>query len=397
MRPTPAVLCLSLVLVSTLFAPGGTGVASSGAGSIEKVWSFTREGSEATIWKLAWSPDGSMIASSFFDSAVIVLDARTGTVVKELDLSTPRTRCDGFSPPGTTPVRAVAFSGDGKYLAAAGDDLLVHVFSVPDWTEKYTFKGHTGSVLCLDFSPDSKYLASGSGTDKVIPQNAGENVTRIWDLSTGEETLVLRGHRDGVLAVEWSEKGDRIATVSDDRTVRVWSFPAGGLLVNVTGHTSGVLDVDWSPDGSRLITGSRDYKIKVWNSTTGEQIATWPDYNCVRSVDYHPDGTLVATSGVDLTLKLRDPASGTALKVVKDGVEQHAMVMCSRWSPDGTYLATALGKSHTVIVYTFGGGEGGGGGIDMKPITLSVMAVIFTAFSVYLLYSAWREIRRRRP
>jgi WD40 repeat protein len=295
------------------------------------------------------------------------------------------------------PVRAVAFSGDGKYMAAAGDDLLVHVFSVTDWSEVYTFSGHTGSVLCLDFSPDSRYLASGSGTDKVIPQNAGENVTRIWDLTTGKESLVLRGHRDGVLAVEWSNDGSRIATVSDDRTVRVWSFPAGGLLVNVTGHTSGVLDVDWSPDQSRLITGSRDYKIKLWNSTTGEQLATWPDYNCVRSVDYHPDGTLAATSGVDLTLKLRDSGSGTALKVVKDGVEQHAMVMCSRWSPDGLYLASALGKSHTVIVYAFGGGSGGGDGIDMTPITLSLMAMVFIAFTVYLSYSALRDIRRRRP
>jgi len=393
-----AALLLSCTVVGGMAAVVDEDPASGRVGSFERSWNYTREGSEATFWKLAWSPDGEMIACTFFDSSCVVLDASDGTEVASIDLLPAPTRCDGFSPEGTLPTRSVAFSPDGSLLAIGGDDMLVHIISTEDWSETGTLRGHAGSVLCLDFSPDGKHLASGSGTDKVVPNNAGENVTRIWDTENWTQVLELRGHRDGVLAVEWSNAGDRIATASDDRTIKVWGFPEGDMLVNVSGHTSGVLDIDWSPDDSTLVTGSRDYKVKVWNSTTGETLSTWPDYNCVRSVDYHPDATLVATSGVDLTLKLRDSGTGTSLKVVKDGVDQHAMVMCSKWSPDGTRLASGLGKSHSLIVYSFGiGGGDGGNKIPMMPVTIASIAIIFVIFLVILYIPAVRQIRRTRP
>jgi WD40 repeat protein len=367
----------------------------------EVLWQYTKEDNEATFWKLDWSPDGKLIAATFFDDKCIILNAVDGSVHKELDLSIPTTRCDGFAPDGLNPLRACSFSPDGKYLAVGGDDLIVTVFDTIDWVIAYEFRGHTGSILALDFSPDSRYLASGSGTDKVIPQNAGENQTRIWDLETGDEAIPpLKGHRDGILAVKWSNEGTRLATTSDDRVVRVWAFPSGDELMNTinsTGHTTGILDIDWSPDDSLLITGSRDYKIKVWNSTTGEVRSTWSDYNCVRSVDIHPGGDFAVTSGVDLTLKIRDMGTGSELKVMKEGMEQHAMVMSSRWSPDGRFIASGLGKSHTVILYGFGAEDTGGGGIDKGVITGAVIGIIGIVFMGILYIPLVRQIRRRRP
>ena len=170
------------------------------------------------------------------------------------------------------------------------------------------------------------------------------------------------------------------------------------MTVNASSHTTGVLDVGWSPDDTRLITGSRDYKIKIWNSSNGEVLATWSDHNCVRSVEYHPTQDLVATSGVDLTLKVRDSETGTELRVIKDGMMQGAMVMSSRWSPDGTMLVSGLGKSHTVIMYRFGSeqvvdttdeNEIGG-------ITATVMIVLGIAGLAILFYPAIRQIRKGR-
>ncbi|MGA1794007.1 MAG: WD40 repeat domain-containing protein, partial [Thermoplasmatota archaeon] len=308
-----------------------------------------------------------------------------------------RTRCDGFAPEGTNPLRACSFSPDGRYLAVGGDDLVVVIYDTTTWDIEYELEGHTGSILALDFSPDGRYLASGSGTDKVIPQNAGENQTRVWDMETGKQVLVLKGHRDGVLAVKWSNSGDRLATASDDRVIRVWEMPSGTEVMNTTGHTSGILDIDWTPDDQLLVTGSRDYKVKVWNSSSGELRATWSDYNCVRGVDVHPTGTYAATSGVDLTLKIRDMGTGTELKVVKDGLEQHAMVMSSRWSPDGRYLASGLGKSHTVILYGFGSSGSDGMGISAGTITWAVMITMSAVFLGLMYYPLTKKIRRRRP
>lgn len=384
-----------MMVPSTMSSQEGA-TASSRAGSLQIAWNHTHELSEATLWKLDWSHDGAMIAAVFFDSTCVVLDAADGSVVRTIDLSPERTRCDGFAPEGLMPLRDAAFSPDGRFLAVGGDDTDIHVFNTTTWEEEMTFAAHTGSVLCLEFSPDSRYLLSGSGTDKVIPQNAGENISRVWDMGTGDQFLELTGHKDGIIEARWSNAGDRIATVSDDRTVRVWSFPTGELLVDSAGHTSGVLDVAWSQDDSKLMTGSRDYKIKLWNSTTGENLATWPDYNCVRSVHIHPDGTVVATGGVDLTLKIRDIDTGTSLKILNEGVDQKAMVMSARWSPDGEMLASALGKSHTLVVYSFGREPEKEKEFPMAAVTIGAIALIFIVLLVILYIPAVKEIRRNR-
>ena len=367
---------------------------------LERVWEYTKKDNEATFWKLAWSPDGSMVAATFFDNSCTILDASNGSVIKALDLNDPSegTRCDGFSPQGTTPLRACAFSPDGSYLAVAGDDLKIHLLNTTSWETDHTFIGHSGSILCLDFSPDGQFLASGSGTDKVIPQNAGENVTRIWNIETRLLEHTLRGHLDGVLGVEWSHTGNEIATVSDDRSVKIWSFPSGQLIRNLTGHTSGVLDVDWSPDDTTIITGSRDYKVKVWNSSSGSLVGTWSDNNCVRSVDFHPLEELAATSGVDQTLKIRDSRTGTPLRILKDGIARSAMVMCSRWSPDGKNLVSGLGKSHSVIMYRFGSERKSdeNGWIDTGLQTVIVLVVVSVIFLYALYHPVVKRIRNRR-
>ena len=403
-EPKVSVMILSaiyvlFILLALLPAQGGAQGDVYNPSTLQKVWEFTKEDNEATFWKLAWSPDGGMIAAAFFDNKCVILNATDGRTEKVLDFESGGrgTRCDGFTPEGTNPLRAVAFSPDGRFLAAGGDDMVVIVVDTATWEEIYALSGHTGSILCLDFSPDSRFLASGSGTDKVIPQNAGENKTRIWDMEDGSEILTLEGHRDGVLGVEWSHSGDRIATVSDDRTVRIWSFPAGEIVQNLTGHTSGALDVDWSPDDSKIITGSRDYKSKVWDTGTGALLATWNDNNCVRSVDFHPQADLAAVSCVDLTLKIRDTRTGTALKVIKDVVAQKAMVMSSKWSPDGTALASGLGLSHTVILYRFGGSvdvEDGDAEVGLQTTLVLILISIIFLFALY--YPVVKKIRRRR-
>ena len=73
------------------------------------------------------------------------------------------------------PVYAVAFSPDGKLLAAAGDDRTVRLYDVPGGRERGRFAGHADAVFAVTFFPDGRTAASaGTGTETTI---------RLWSVS----------------------------------------------------------------------------------------------------------------------------------------------------------------------------------------------------------------------
>jgi tetratricopeptide (TPR) repeat protein len=106
----------------------------------------------------------------------------------------------------------LAFSPDGKQLAAASEDLTVTVWDVTSGQQQLTLRGHARPAREVAFSPDGQRLASAS-FDRTI---------KLWDLATSQEILTLRGHKLGVFAVAFSPDGDRLATAGEDNVVKLW-------------------------------------------------------------------------------------------------------------------------------------------------------------------------------
>src|SRR5262249_43279385 len=153
---------------------------------------------------------------------------------------------------------------------------------LPDDKEVRRFKGHTGSVQSVAFSPDGKLIVSGSGGADPQTRRFGGEV-KVWEVQTGQETLSLKGETGWVNSVAFSADGKRIASGSggyDEKTrqgwgeVKVWDAHTGRKQLTLKGHTGAVTSMAFSPDGKRIASGSVDQTVKVWDERTGDEQLT---------------------------------------------------------------------------------------------------------------------------
>ena len=89
-------------------------------------------------------------------------------------------------------------------------------------------------------------------------------MAKIWDLSSGQELVTLKGHADRLTSVAFRPDGQRIATGSADRAIKIWNPSTGQEVLTLRGHTQSVDCVAYSPDGENLSSAGSDHAVKVW-------------------------------------------------------------------------------------------------------------------------------------
>jgi len=227
-----------------------------------------------------------------------------------------------------TPVHGLAFSPDGRHIAAAGSDGRVRVFELAaPASAPLLIDGHEGSVLALAYSPDGRFLATG-GRDDVV---------RLWEAGTGKPGPVLRGHERWVNALAWSPDGRTLASGGADRSLRLWD-PASGRALRVIdqAHADWVNALAWSADGRLLASGGADNRLAVWDAGSWRRRAFVEAHARWVSAAAWTRGGLNTTS-LDGSVRLWD-ARGKALKTLHQG---EAWVLALSASPDGRRLAAA--------------------------------------------------------
>jgi len=137
----------------------------------------------------------------------------------------------------------------------------------------------------------------------------------LWDVSTGEEVLVFRGHTSVVKNVAFSPDGRLVASGAGDIArsqpgeVQVWEAATGREVYHLRGHTDPIYGVAFRPGAgpARLVSASQDHTVKVWDPGTGREVLTLRAHaDTVRGVAFSPDGWVLATAGVDGTIILWD-------------------------------------------------------------------------------------------
>ena len=276
------------LVTSVAFSPDGTLLASGSGDRTVKLWEVGSgqekailERHEKTVLSVAFSPDGTTLASAGGDGTVRLWDIESGQEKAALK--------------GHEWVFSVAFSPDGTTLASGGDG-PVHLWDVETNTNIATLEGHEKLVTGVAFSPDGTMLTSGSW-----------DTVKLWDVETNVNIATLEGHTDGVLSVAFSPDGTTLALGSADNTVKLWDVESSQEKATLKGHTARVNSVAFSPDGTTLASGSTDNTVKLWDVESSQEKATLKGHTArVNSVAFSPDGTTLASGTEDGTVKLWD-------------------------------------------------------------------------------------------
>ena len=238
----------------------------------------------------------------------------------------------------TYKINSLSFSPDGKYIISGSWDETLKLWDASSGDEVRTFKGYEYRVNAVAYSPDGEFVASGTS----------DNTFKLWRIATGEIIRVYNAHKDNVLALAFSPDGAYIVSGSADNTLRLWDRREGSKERKYKGHTDYVNDVDFSPNGEYFASASDDKTIKIWDIDKKYSIETLEGHtNFVTDVEFSPDGRYLISASSDKTLILWDVASGDTIRTFKGHTNR---INAVTFSPEGTYIASA-GADTTVKIW----------------------------------------------
>jgi WD40 repeat protein len=256
--------------------------ATTGPNDRIKIWDvaagvdvLTLKGNAKPVSDLAWSPDDSLLVSSS-DGAAKIYDTETGNLFRVI-----------HHPDN---VKGVAWSPDGSRLATACFDGVARIWD-PDSEELLLKLPHPdgAKVASVAWSPDGRWLGSTC---------EGISGAYLWDAVTGERQHDLKGHTENVAEMVWDPYSRRVATASSDRKVKIWDALTGREIQTLRAHGSFLLSVDWSPDGRYLASAGNDQLIIVWDTQTWYMHRTLKGQpSSVMSVKWRPDSHHLASGG----------------------------------------------------------------------------------------------------
>jgi WD40 repeat protein len=233
---------------------------------------------------IAVSPDKAVVAAGR-GNQIHIYDAGSGSHIRTLFSPGLKTH-DGKDVKAAhiSLVESMAWSPDGKYLVS-GSFREITIWDALTGEERHKITGFAHIVVALAFSPDGKLLGTAGGEPTV------DGEVKLFEVGTWKLYADIKNcHSDTVYGLAFSPKDMKmrepgssekdnkfitvnlLATCSADKFVKVWSIPDGKFVKSFEGHTHHVLDVGWMADGKLLASAGADNTVKVWDFDKGEKV-----------------------------------------------------------------------------------------------------------------------------